>query len=75
MPYFVFRFGPIGIPELLGQDAVYKAARARMAAARAQSVGATDERVRMVFAANEIEAIDLLTSPRAPDASSAAEDD
>ncbi|MGE0312340.1 MAG: hypothetical protein AB7P21_12060 [Lautropia sp.] len=75
MPYYLYRFGPLDIPERVGEEAGYRAARARLDALRAQSTGAPPGRLRMVFASNEIEATDLLTNPRPPDPSVAAEDD
>lgn len=75
MPYYVYRSGPLGIPELLGQDPGYRAAKLLLTGLRAQEPAGQGERVRMVFAANEIEAVDLLTNPRAVDPSREAEDD
>lgn len=75
MPYYVYRSGPLGIPELLGQDASYRTAKRLLTGLRAQAPAGLGERVRMVFAANEIEAVDLLTNPRAVDPAGEAEDD
>ncbi|MEK9775750.1 MAG: hypothetical protein VW339_06340 [Quisquiliibacterium sp.] len=88
MPYYVLKFGALGLPETLAQAASYREAKALLNAARAQSEHAsatqpnrTDTQssapplIRMIFAANEIEAADLLTQPRAPDPSAYGADD
>jgi hypothetical protein len=93
MPYYVFSFGPLGIPEKLAEAQTYREAKARLrelreqAEAAAAGSGITQARrtmaapasepplIRMIFATNEIEAADLLTQPRAPDASAYGADD
>jgi len=93
MPYYVFSFGPLGIPEKLAEAQSYRDAKARLrelreqAEAAAGQSGFTEARrtaaapagepplIRMIFAANEIEAVDLLAQPRAPDPSAYGADD
>ncbi|HEY5633800.1 MAG TPA: hypothetical protein VIT02_08560 [Burkholderiaceae bacterium] len=74
MPYYVFRTaGLLGLPERLGEAPGYRDAKALMTEIRAQADDPAS--IRMVFAANEIEAADLLTQPREPDPSLAGDDD
>jgi len=74
MPYYVFRLGGLaGLPEALAEVSSYREAKTRMRALREQA-GEDAASIRMIFAANEIEAADLLTQPRAPDPSMNADD-
>ena len=75
MPYYVFRIaGIVGLPECIGEAPAYREAKAIMRELRErESDDATT--IRMVFAANEIEAADLLTQPREPDPSMYGADD
>ncbi len=75
MPYFVFRLaGIVGLPECLAQASSYREAKTMVRELRAREVGDAAA-IRMVFAANEIEAADLLTQPREPDPSLYGADD
>jgi hypothetical protein len=75
MPYFVFRMaGALGLPECLADAPSYREAKALMTDLRARSAD-DPSLIRMVFAANEIEAADLLTQPRTPDPSMDGADD
>ena len=74
MPYYVFRTAAlVGLPERLGEAPGYREAKALMTELRSRSDDPAS--IRMVFAANEIEAADLLTQPREPDPSLAGDDD
>ncbi len=74
MPYFVFRMASVaGLPECLAEAPTYREARSILRELRAREGEAAQ--VRMVFAANEIEAADLLTQPRTPDPSLYGADD
>ncbi|MBX3614532.1 MAG: hypothetical protein KF786_13265 [Burkholderiaceae bacterium] len=75
MPYFVFRIaGIVGLPERLAEAPSYREAKAILRELRARE-GGDAAPIRMVFAANEIEAADLLTQPREPDPSLYGADD
>jgi hypothetical protein len=75
MPYFVFRTASVlGLPERLADAPSYREAKAMMTELRARP-GEDPTQIRMVFAANEIEATDLLTTPRTPDPSMDGADD
>ena len=75
MPYFVFRLGGLaGLPEPLAEARGYREAKALMRELRSKP-GEDAASIRMVFAANEIEAADLLAQPRAPDPSAYGADD
>ena len=75
MPYFVFRTASVlGLPERLADAPSYREAKAMMVELRARP-GEDPTRIRMVFAANEVEAADLLTQPRTPDPSLDGADD
>ena len=75
MPYYVFRTASLlGLPERLAEAPGYREAKELMSALRRQSSG-DPATIRMVFAANEIEAADLLTQVREPDPSIAGDDD
>jgi hypothetical protein len=75
MPYFVFRLASVaGLPECLAQAPTYREAKALMRGLREQA-GGDPASIRMVFAADEFEAADLLTQPREPDPSAYGADD
>ena len=75
MPYFVFRMGGlIGLPERLAEAPSYREAKAFIRELRGRE-GADAAPIRMMFAANEFEAIELLTQPREPDPSLYGADD
>jgi hypothetical protein len=74
MPYYIFRTASLlGLPERLGEAPGYRDAKAMMTGLRDKADDPSA--IRMVFAANEIEAADLLTQPREPDPSLAGDDD
>ncbi len=75
MPYFVFRMGGLaGLPEPLAEAPSYREAKAIIRELRGRE-GADAAPIRMMFAANEFEAIELLTQPREPDPSLYGADD
>lgn len=61
MPYFVYKIGHLGILEAAGVADRYQDAKARATELRRDA--ATPEAVRIVFAANELEAEELLSRP------------
>ena len=63
MPYYVFRVGALGIPELLGSAPGYRDAKKLLNELRGPDPG-SGPLVRMVFGENEIEAAELLARPR-----------
>ncbi len=74
MPYYVFRLGGLaGLPEYLAEAPGYRDAKALMRELRERESDPAAQ-IRMVFAANEIEAADLLAQPREPDPSLNADD-
>jgi hypothetical protein len=67
MPYYVYRVGPLGVLSKLAEFAVFRDASAHAKAARAAPAeGGTGlpGRVKVMFAANELAAEDLLSQPR-----------
>ena len=75
MPYYVFRLaGIVGLPVCLAEAPSYREAKAIMRELRGRE-GDEAASIRMVFAANEIEATDLLSQPREPDPSLYGADD
>lgn len=75
MPYFVFRIaGIVGLPERLAEAPSYREAKAILRDLRARE-GDDAAPIRMIFAANEFEAADLLMQPREPDPSLYGADD
>lgn len=75
MPYFVFRrTGLAGLPERLAEAPAYREARAILRELRARE-GGDASAIRMVFAANEFDAADLLAQPREADPSLYGADD
>ncbi|NIV77117.1 MAG: hypothetical protein GWN37_20490 [Gammaproteobacteria bacterium] len=64
MPYFVYRVAPVGALTLIGEFGVYKDAKVCATAQRADQEAADRDRVRIVFAADTVEAEQLLTTPR-----------
>ncbi len=79
MPYFVFAVAPDHRPEPLAEAQSYRDAKAALAALR-EAASRSDRipdgaSVRMVFAADAVAAIELLTKPREPDPALDAEDD
>ncbi len=61
MPYFIYRIGPLGVLEPLGCAERFQDAKARARELRREA--GSVESVRIVFAANELEAEELLSRP------------
>lgn len=63
MPYYIYRIASLGIPECLGSAPGYRDAKRVLREKREHE---TDPHaiVRMIFADNELAAVDLLTTPR-----------
>jgi hypothetical protein len=79
MPYYIFALGTDQPPHCLAGAGTYGEAKAILAALR-EAAAKSDARpdgafLRMIFAADEQAAVQLLTQPRAADASLDAEDD
>ncbi len=64
MPYFVYRVAPFGALTPIGEFGVYKDAKACAIGHRVNQDAADRDRVRIVFAADALEAEQLLTMPR-----------
>lgn len=74
MPYYIFRSGPVGSLESLGEYPGFRDAKARVNALRETLPASEARAVRMIFADNEMAAIDALTQPRERDLSLAGDD-
>jgi len=66
MPYYVFKIRPFGQLEPLAEAAVYKDAAARAKALRAELEPGGDADIKLIFAGNEDEAVELLCQTRTP---------
>ncbi len=64
MSYFVYRVAPVGALTLIGEFGAYKDAKACATDHRANQEAADPDRVRIVFAADTLEAEQLITMPR-----------
>lgn len=74
MPYYIYRVGPLNILAKQGQEDSFKAARARVNELRKALEPNAGLAIRMIFAANELEAEDILSQPRELDPSLAGDD-
>ncbi len=66
MPYFVYRLFPFRRLEKVEEASSFRDASARAKALRASSDLPADCTIKVVFAANDLEAEDLLSQLRAP---------
>jgi hypothetical protein len=66
MPYFVYRVGPLALLHKLAEFDAFRDASAHAKALRAADPSSTSGRVRIMFAANEQLAEDLLCQLREP---------
>lgn len=66
MPYYLYRIFPMRRLEAAGEEASFAAASARAKALRAAPDRPADCAVKVVFAANPLEAEDLLSQVRSP---------
>ncbi|TSA19750.1 MAG: hypothetical protein D4R70_06920 [Betaproteobacteria bacterium] len=63
MPYYIYTLGPIGVLNKIGEDENFRAARA-IANERRKTLGPNDGlTVKVIFAANELAAEVLLSTP------------
>lgn len=72
MPYYIYRIGALNILTKLGEAAGFK--EARTLANEQRKHAPAGERVRMIFADNELAAEELLNSPRELDPSLSGDD-
>ncbi|HKK06725.1 MAG: hypothetical protein P8009_00860 [Gammaproteobacteria bacterium] len=63
MPYYIYQIGRLNLLEQLGVEDSFRDAKARTTELRAQLSLGPGEQIRMIFAANELEAEDLLSQP------------
>lgn len=63
MPYFIYKVGRLNLLEQLGVEDSFRAAKARATEMRSQLAPEAPTTVRIIFAANELEAEDLLSQP------------
>jgi len=66
MPYFVYRVGPLAMLQKIAEFDAFRDASAHAKALRASDTSATAGRVKVMFAANEQLAEDLLCQVREP---------
>lgn len=63
MPYYIYKIGRLNLLEQLGAQDSFPEAKALVRQWRASLTLEADEQVRMIFAATELEAEDLLSQP------------
>ena len=63
MPYYIYKIGRLNLLEQLGSRDSFPEAKALARQLRANLALEADEQVRMIFAATELEAEDLLSQP------------
>lgn len=63
MPYFIYKIGRLNLLEQLGVEENFRAAKTRATELRSQLAPEAPATVRIIFAANELEAEDLLSQP------------
>ena len=66
MPYFIFRLRPILPPEKLTEFDSYQQASAHAKQLRTASAAGPGEKIKVMFAADEMQALDLLSQVRTP---------
>ncbi|MCP5265971.1 MAG: hypothetical protein H6934_07650 [Burkholderiaceae bacterium] len=66
MPYFIYRIGPLRTLKCLGEAAGYREAKQGIREARDALPPDSPDTIRMIFAANALEAEDLLANPKPP---------
>lgn len=66
MPYFIYKVGRLNLLEQLGVEDSFRDAKARASELRGGLAPEGGEQIRMIFAANELEAEDLLSQPSQP---------
>jgi hypothetical protein len=66
MPYFIYRFKPFGILQKIEEHDAFSKASGRAKALRADPAHEPSDKIKLIFAANELEAVDLLTAEREP---------
>ena len=66
MPYYIYRIKPFSILEKIEQHDAFPAASTRAKALRAEQPSGSPDRVKVIFAGNELQAEDLLCQVREP---------
>ncbi|MGA7799566.1 MAG: hypothetical protein WCC36_02035 [Gammaproteobacteria bacterium] len=66
MPYFVYKIGRLNVLEQLGVAQSFKEAKVKATELRTTMEADSADTVRIIFAANELEAEDLLSRPAQP---------
>lgn len=72
MPYYLYKIGTLNILTKMGEEAEFKAARVR--ANEMRKALPPGERIKIMFAANELAAEELLSTPRELDHTLAGDD-
>ncbi|HKJ07507.1 MAG TPA: hypothetical protein VKA76_00310 [Gammaproteobacteria bacterium] len=66
MPYFVYKIGHLNVLEQMDAAPGFKEAKAKATELRTQLAPDSGETIRIIFAATELEAEDLLSRPSEP---------
>lgn len=74
MPYYIYKIGPLSILQKQGMADGFKEARALVNDLRKGLDPMSGTRIKMIFAANELQAEDTLSQPRELDPSLAGDD-
>lgn len=74
MPYFIYHIGSLGVLKKLGQADEFKSAKVQVSELRKTIDANSGATVRMIFAANELAAEDILSQPREKDLTLAGDD-
>jgi len=72
MPYYLYKIGPLNILTKQGENADFKAARVKANEMRKSL--SPGEKIKIMFAANELAAEELLSTPRELDHTLAGDD-
>ncbi|MEZ5658143.1 MAG: hypothetical protein R3E83_06330 [Burkholderiaceae bacterium] len=64
MPYYIYQIGPMRTLRQVGEAPAYRDAKAMVRSVRDALPADSTDSVRMIFAANALEAEDLLANPR-----------
>lgn len=74
MPYYIYRVGPMSILAKQDQAETFKAAKTIANELRKGLEPTSGQRIKIMFAENELAAEDILSQPRELDASLAGDD-
>lgn len=74
MPYYIYRVGPLGVLTKQGENENFRAARSLANDWRKTLSPDSGAQIKIVFAANELTAEDLLATPRELDPTLSGDD-